>query len=364
MQLPWTATAPDGVARPRAAAPTCPPSSWTAEQPDQLPSAAAAPSPTSAAWTWPPTGCWPCLYNGVLIPAASTGGARTRKRVTPAALLRRISPASPLSALRAALWQRSCASLLILRPTGRRSWRPWTGSWQDGCGGRALPADPQGRSPWSPAGAKDLRQETAAAKFWEVPSMSEHITLEELFAFVYDGSTGPEAMSPGRPGQRPSAPPAPPARTTCRALLDLRESAQRPGHRRRHGPARRGGPPAGGRRLVPPADPGRRPAAAAGRRPLRRLRLRPPHPRGGPLARPGVRAYWAGWWTTRTAATSLLVRDGVTHRPAGRGGGPLPPPHGGAPAGRTAPPPPSRRWSCEAARRGPRNSARRGGRLL
>ena len=53
-----------------------------------------------------------CLYNGVLIPAASTGGAR--KKGDPSAILRRFS-GQPLSALRAALW-RELRQLLILPP--------------------------------------------------------------------------------------------------------------------------------------------------------------------------------------------------------------------------------------------------------
>lgn len=54
--------------------------------------------------------------------------------------------------------------------------------------------------------------------------MSEHITLEELFAFVYDGSTGPEARARAARINahllRCAA-----CRETCQALLDLRDSA-------------------------------------------------------------------------------------------------------------------------------------------
>ncbi|WP_294521041.1 hypothetical protein [uncultured Pseudoflavonifractor sp.] len=54
--------------------------------------------------------------------------------------------------------------------------------------------------------------------------MSEHITLEELFAFVYDDSMGPEAMArAARVNAHLMACPA--CQDACRALMDLRESA-------------------------------------------------------------------------------------------------------------------------------------------
>ena len=54
--------------------------------------------------------------------------------------------------------------------------------------------------------------------------MSEHIALEELFAFVYDDSMGPEAMArAARVNAHLLGCPA--CRDACQALLDLRESA-------------------------------------------------------------------------------------------------------------------------------------------
>lgn len=54
--------------------------------------------------------------------------------------------------------------------------------------------------------------------------MSEHITLEELFAFVYDGSTGPEARARAARINAHLVHCAA-CRETCQALLDLRDSA-------------------------------------------------------------------------------------------------------------------------------------------